>query len=897
MYMTSETERDIDVAARYNPTDVEARWYETWERRSYFAPDPDSGAPTFVITIPPPNVTGELHMGHALTYGIEDVLARFKRMQGFNTLVLPGTDHAGIATQNVVEKQLAREGVSRHELGREKFVERVWQWKERYAEHIRQQFRAMGCGFDWNRERFTMDGAYVDAVQEFFIRLYNEGQIYRGWRVINWCPRCQSAISDIEVEDVERRDPLYYLRYPTPDGESEIVVATVRPETILGDVAIAVHPDDPRYAAYIGKSVLLPLLGRELPVVADAMVDREFGTGAVKITPAHDFNDFEVAERHGLDRPIAIGPDGFITELGGPYAGQTVEQAKSTVLNDLEAGDFLVKVEPHDHRVPTCERCGTLLEPLLSEQWFMHMEELAAPAIEVVKDGRVRFVPERWGRVYLDWMENIRPWTLSRQLWWGHRIPVYYCANGHTVASKSWPDACANCGGPIDHQDPDVLDTWFSSALWPYATLGWPEETSDLRRFYPTSFMNTSSQILYLWIARMIMTGLKFRGDVPFPLVLINPTILNKHGQRMSKSLGTGIDPLDLVRQYGADALRFGLMTSGSTHQQDIRFSSERVEQARNFANKVWNIARFILTTGADDGGLEIALNPADRWILSRTNRVVACVTDDLERYEFSGAGQQIYDFLWSEFADWYLEIAKIRLYDDADPVGQRTVRAVLWTVLHRAMRLLHPYMPFLTEEIWQQLRAAVTPAALKLAGPDNELQESVMVSAWPAAGDLDRDAEAQLEFVREAIRSVRAVRSEYKVDPAAYVSATVSAESLEPILAENASIIARLARLRPFDVHRTIRQKPNRAAALLVGDATFYLPLSELTDTAAELDRVSRELDAVRAARTSLSTKLANQQFVDRAPAAVVDRERIRGEELDEKMRRLQERLELLEA
>jgi valyl-tRNA synthetase len=895
--MTSETERSVDMAARYDPAEVEAHWYETWERRGYFAPDASSAAPTFVITIPPPNVTGELHMGHALTYGIEDVLARFRRMQGFNTLVLPGTDHAGIATQNAVEKELAREGVSRHELGREKFVERVWQWKDQYAENIRQQFRAMGCGFDWSRERFTMDAAYVDAVHEFFIRLYNEGKIYRGWRVINWCPRCQSAISDIEVEDVEREGLLYYLRYLSKDGDGEIVVATVRPETMLGDVAIAVHPDDPRYASHVGKTFLLPLIDRELQVVADPMVDREFGTGAVKITPAHDFNDFEVAERHGLDRPIAINLEGTISEQGGPYAGQTVTEAKVNILRHLEAGGYLVKVEPHAHRVPTCERCGTLLEPLLSEQWFMRMEELAEPAMDVVREGRVRFVPERWSRVYLEWMENIRPWTLSRQLWWGHRIPVYYCADGHVIAAKTWPEACAECDAPIDHQDPDVLDTWFSSALWPFATLGWPEETQDLQRFYPTSFMNTSSQILFLWIARMIMTGLKFRGDVPFPLVLINPTILNKHGQRMSKSLGTGIDPLDLVREYGADALRFGLMTSGSTHQQDIRFSSDRVEQARNFANKVWNIARFILTSAEDDGEIELNLVPADRWILSRSNRLVAGVTDDLERCEFSGAGQRLYDFLWSEFADWYLEIAKIRLYDDTNAIGQRTVRAVLWTVLHRATCLLHPYMPFLTEEIWQELRKTATPAALTLSGADQEIPESVMLAKWPSSGEVDDDAETQLDLVREAIRSVRAVRSEYKVDPAAYISASVSGASAEPILSANATIIARLARLRPFEVHATISETPGQAATLLVGDATFYLPLSEMTDIPAERERVSRELESARKAQEALTAKLGNEQFVSRAPAEVVEREQARGAELDERARRLEERLELLRA
>jgi valyl-tRNA synthetase len=893
--MTSEMAERASMAPRYDPSEVEARWYAEWERRGYFQPDMSSSATPFVITIPPPNVTGELHMGHALTYGIEDILARFKRMQGFNTLILPGTDHAGIATQNVVEKQLVREGTSRHELGRERFVERVWAWKEEYAANIRSQFRALGASFDWSRERFTMDPGYVDAVLEFFIRLYNEGQIYRGWRVINWCVRCHSAISDIEVEDIERTDTLYYLRYPLADGSGDIVVATVRPETILGDVAVAVNPRDERYAGYIGKKAVLPLLGRELDIVADEMVDTEFGTGAVKITPAHDFADFEVAERHGLAMPIAIAPDATITEIGGPYAGEDVKSARDHVLRDLEAGGYLVKSEPYTHNVPTCERCGTVLEPLLSEQWFMRMDELAKPAIEVVEDGRVTFVPDRWARVYLDWMRNIRPWTLSRQLWWGHRIPIYYCADGHAVAAKSWPDACATCGGEIVRQDPDVLDTWFSSALWPFASLGWPQETEDLTRFYPTSFMNTSSQIIYLWIARMIMTGLKFMGKVPFPVVLINPTILNKQGQRMSKSLGTGIDPMDLIREYGADALRYGLMTAGNTHQQEIRFSPDRVEQARNFANKVWNLARAIISNQAEEEEMEIRLTAADRWILSRLDRTIGAVTGSLEDLELSGAGGALYDFIWGELADWYLEIAKSRLYEAADPAARFSARAVLWSVLDRVVRLLHPYMPFVTEEIWQQLRGTGSQAARRLSGWQADLPESVMIAPWPAAGPLHEEAERQMDLVMEIVRRVRAIRSEYRVDPGAYISATLTAGDELPAMEWGSGIVARLARLRPLTVQRVLQEKPRRAVTVLVGSITVYLPIDEMTDVDAERARLQKDLSAAEAQERSVAAKLANEKVLAGAPAAVVERERGRAREVAERVRRLRERLELL--
>lgn len=896
--MTSETAPATGMPPKYNPAEVEHRWYEFWEQQGYFRPDPESDATPFVITIPPPNVTGELHMGHALTYGIEDIIGRFKRMQGYNTLILPGMDHAGIATQNVVEKQLAREGISRHDLGREQFVERVWEWKEQYGGSIRRQFQALGCSFDWSRERFTMDAGYVDAVLEFFIRLFDEGKIYRGWRVINWCTRCHSAISDIEVEDETRDETLYYLRYPLADGTGDIVVATVRPETILGDVAIAVNPADSRYEGYAGKTAILPLMNRPLQIVADEMVETEFGTGAVKITPAHDFADFEVAGRHGLEMPIAIDAEGRITALGGPYEGLDVREARKVVLRDLEAGGYLVKTEPYTHNVPTCERCGTLLEPLLSEQWFVRMKELAQPAIEVVKDGVVNFIPERWSKVYLDWMENIRDWTISRQLWWGHRIPIYYCTNGHATAAKSWPEACSQCGAPIERQDPDVLDTWFSSALWPFATLGWPHENPDLDRYHPTSFMNTSSQILYLWIARMVMTGLKFMHDIPFPIVLINPTILNKHGQRMSKSLGTGIDPLDLIRDFGADALRFGLMTSGNTHQQDIRFSPDRVEQARNFANKVWNVARFILSNQSDanegDDGLELQLQPVDRWILSRLDAVIAEVTAGLERYEFSGPGGALHDFIWSELADWYVEAAKLRLYDGS-AAERYTAAAVLWSVLDRITRMLHPYMPFLTEEIWQQLRSTGSAKARALSGWNGSLPQSVMIAPWPESGERDLAVEREIGLVMDVVRAVRTARSEYRVEPANHISATVVAGASAGLFEASSELISRLARLRPLTVTDVLPETPRQAVALLVGDVSVYLPLTEMTDVEAERARLEKELVSAEGARRSSEAKLVNERFVSRAPADVIERERERAAGLVDRIARLRERLELL--
>ncbi|MGH2442776.1 MAG: valine--tRNA ligase, partial [Chloroflexota bacterium] len=869
--MATEPAPATQMASRYDHATVEQRWYDWWESRGYFRPDPDSDAPPFVLTIPPPNITGDLHLGSVLTYGIGDTVGRYKRMRGFNTLLLPGSDHAGIATQNVVERQLASEGIDRHLLGREKFVERVWQWKDQYGANIRNQFRAVGCSYDWTRERFTLDARYVDAVLEFFIRLYQEGKIYHGWRVINWCPHCESAISDIEVEEVTREDPLYYLRYPLKDGTGSIVVATVRPETILGDSAIAVHPEDQRYRELIGQVALLPLLDRELTVIADSFVDMDFGTGAVKITPAHDFSDFEVGERHDLEMPIAIDASGIITEIGGPYQGLGVMEARAAVLRDLESGGYLVKIEPHTHNVPTCERCHTLLEPLLSEQWFMEMTELARPAIDAVVDGRISFVPERWARIYLDWMERIRPWTLSRQLWWGHRIPVYYCADGHATAAKGWPEACSACGGPVVSQDPDVLDTWFSSALWPFAALGWPEETEDLQRFYPTSFMNTSSQILYLWISRMIMTGIKFRGQIPFPVVLINPTVQNAQGQRMSKSLGTGVDLDDLVATFGVDSLRFALLTSGSTHQQAIRFSRDRVEIARNFGNKLWNVARFIAGVQLEEPEQDLDLLAADRWILSRLARLIETVSDGLDRFEFSGAGHSIHDFVWGELADWYVEIAKARLYDATDARGAFTARAVLWSVLDRVTRLLHPYMPFLTEEVWQSYRESGSEAARLLSGWDRALPASVMIAPWPSGIAIDGVAEAEIGLVMEIVRQVRAVRSEYRVEPRRSIAAVIQTGGQTAMVERNLETIARLARLKPVSVVASLPADLGPVVSVLVQEVAVNLPLADLTDVRAERDRLLKELAEAERLHGVAAAKLGNDSFRSRAPAEVV--------------------------
>jgi valyl-tRNA synthetase len=893
-----------DLPKTYNPAEVEDRTYAFWEERGYFSPDPRSDSESFVITIPPPNVTGELHLGHALTYSIEDVMGRYKRMRGYNTLILPGTDHAGIATQNAVERQLAKEGLTRYDLGRERFLERVQAWVEQYRATIRRQFRALGEGYDWTRERFTMDPAYYRAVIEMFVRLYNEGYIYRGSRVINWCPRCRTGISDIEVRAEEHEDTLYYVRYPFTDGTDAIVVATVRPETMLGDVAVAVHPEDARYVGAVGKTVILPLTGKPLPVIADSFVDREFGTGAVKITPAHDYADFEVGERHALPMPVVITPEGrMASDTPPPFPGMTVAEARAEAVKQLEEGGYIVWREPYVHNVPVCDRCESIIEPLLSEQWFMRMKELAQPAIDVVKAGKVRFVPERWTRIYLEWMENIRDWNISRQLWWGHRIPIYYCANGHVVAARFQPEACQECGSQEFTQDPDVLDTWFSSALWPFATLGWPEQTEDLVRFYPTSFMNTSSQILYLWIARMIMMGLHFMGDIPFPIVLINPTILNEHGQRMSKSLGTGIDPLEVVEQYGADATRFGLFSAGSIMQQEIRIAGyQRAEEGRNFANKIWNAARFVLMN-LQEAQQAVISAPSfeieDRWILSRINTVTAEVTEALEMFDLTLALRLAHGFFWREFADWYIESAKRRLYSE-DKEAKVVAQGVLWSVLERSMRLLHPFMPFITEEIWQHLRRHAPPLGRELSAWSRELPESIMIAPWPSVGPTDIEAERVVALAMDIVRAVRNLRTEYNVPPRKRLHAEIVAGERRSALLQAAPMIASLAGLAALEVvattDSTVQGQVGPAVSLLVDEVSISIPLGELTDIEEERKRLRREIEQLEAEGERARKLLANPNFTTRAPTQVVEAERIRAERSASGLARLRERLRQLE-
>jgi valyl-tRNA synthetase len=898
--------REPELPKTYSPDSVEGRLYEWWEAQGYFQPSDDPTKKPFVITIPPPNVTGELHLGHVLTYSIEDILGRYKRMCGFATLVLPGMDHASIAVHAKLEAQLAEQGIKRRfDVGRERFMELAWEWKEKYRAEITRQFRALGESYDWSRQRFTMDPGYYRAVMTMFVQLYDEGFIYRGSRVINWCPECRTGISDLEVRNEEREDSLYYVRLPFSDRTGEIVVATVRPETMFGDVAVAVHPNDARYASAVGKHVIHPLTGAEIPVIADEFVDPKFGTGAVKITPAHDYADFEVGERHDLPMPVVITPHATMADdVAAPYAGIPVLEARAAAIEQLTRQGDLVRAEPLIHNVPLCDRSGTVIEPLLSEQWFMRMKELAQPAIDAVTSGRVRFVPERWGRIYLDWMENIRPWNISRQLWWGQRIPIYHCANGHISASVDRPQACPECGSTELEQDPDVFDTWFSSALWPFATLGWPDKTADLERFYPTSFMNTSSQILYLWIARMIMMGIHFMGDIPFPIVLINPTILNEKGQRMSKSLGTGIDPMETVKLYGADATRFGVFSAGSIVQQEIRIAGyERAADGQRFANKIWNVARFVLQSMAppgdgdvaetfnvqrstfnEDGKAQLNLSIADRWILGRIDTVTTGVTGHLEDdLDLTAGLRSLYDFLWSEFADWYVEIAKQALHGDDD--GRRdAARAVLWSVLDRSMRLLHPYMPFITEEVWQHLRRFAPAGALGLSGLQRELPDSIMIAPWPRPSHaVDAGAEAQISQVMELVTALRNLRATHKINPKAPLSATAVVRGDPEPQQELFTMVKGLAYLSGLTVERPEPPPLGGVAEVVSGEITLSVPISELTNVEEEIARVERELAKSESESARIETLLANPNFVAKAPPNVVAREREKLDQVNE--------------
>lgn len=870
----------------YDPQAVEPKWYEYWTERGYFHAEIDPSKPTYSITIPPPNITGSLHIGHALCYTIQDVLGRWKRMQGFNTLILPGTDHAGIGTQNVVEKALAKEGLTRHDLGREKFVERVWEWREQYGGTIINQFKRMGYAFDWDRLRFTMDEGYADAVLEEFVRWFDAGLIYRGVRVINWCPRCHTAISDIEVEYEEVAGHLWHIDYPLEDGSGVITVATTRPETMLGDTAIAVNPDDQRYTGMIGKNAVLPIMGRSIPIIADMHVDPEFGTGAVKVTPAHDPNDFEIGVRHKLPSVIVIGTDGSMTDEAGRFAGTDRYAAREAVVEELRGNDLLVREEEYLHSVGTCARCGSTIEPLLSEQWFAKMSEIAQPAIDVVKEGRVRFVPERYAGTYTEWMENIRDWCISRQLWWGHRIPVWKCLDcGEYTAAKTTVEACKVCGSKNVEQDPDVLDTWFSSALWPFATMGWPKQTPELQGFYPTSVLVTARDIIYLWVSRMIMTSLYFLDEIPFKDVYIYATVLNEQGQRMSKSLGTGIDPLDTIDKYGADALRFALIQQTGKNQ-DMRFSESRVEAIRNFGNKIWNISRFVLLSLDLDAGIPTAppsekLRLEDRWILSRLQDTIASVNTGLGNYDMDDAARALYEFLWNEYADWYIEMAKPRLRGDESSV----VKYVLYTVLETSMRLMHPIMPFITEQIWQSIPHA---------------GESIMMAKYPEADESLRDAsaEAQVGVIMEIVRAIRNLRAESGITPdkkveCAIVPKTGDAKEAVEGGQESIRILAKVSKLDIATESPATGETKYVSAHLPAADV--YIPLAGLVDVDKEIARITSDLAGVEKELARSAGKLSNEQFLSKAAPAVVEKERRIAQELTEKRGKLQERLSTL--
>lgn len=883
---TSHAARDAkEIPKVYDPRAVEARWYKFWLDKGFFHAEVEPDKDPFCIVIPPPNVTGQLHLGHAMDTTMQDILIRWRRMQGYNTVWIPGTDHAGIATQIKVEEHLRKtEGLSRYDLGREKFLERVWQWKEKYGGQILNQLQRLGASCDWERQRFTMDEGCSRAVREVFVELYKKGLIYQGDYIINWCPRCNTALSDIEVEHEDTAGKLWYIKYPLADGSGDyIVIATTRPETMLGDTAVAVNPADGRYQHLVGKTCILPLMEREIPIIADDYVDMEFGTGMVKITPAHDPNDFEIGQRHGLPSIIVIDGEARITGAGGKYAGMDRYAARKAVVADLEAQDLLVKVEDHQHAVGQCTRCGTVVEPLQSKQWFVKMKPLAAPAIEAVKEGKSRFIPDRFTKNYLHWMENIRDWCISRQLWWGHRIPVWYCDEcGETIVAKEDPAECEKCGSTALHQDPDVLDTWFSSALWPFSTLGWPEKTPELEHFYPTSVLVTGFDIIYFWVARMLFMGLEFMGEVPFPDILIHGLIRDAEGRKMSKSLGNGVDPLEVIEKYGADALRFTLVT-GTSPGNDTRYQEEKVEASRNFANKIWNASRFALMNleGFQPDNVaveELELSLPDRWILSRFHRAVKETTRLLERYDLGEAARVLYDFIWSELCDWYIEMIKPHLYGHAGEKVKQVSQYVLWQVLEGTLRLLHPFMPFLTEEIWQHL-------------PHEG--ESLIVAPWPKAKTVPQDeaAEKQMEAVMDIIRAIRNVRSEKKVPPGKKIPVIIHADSrAQLLLEETRGYIESLARLQEMTIAPAGSEKPERALTAIAGGVEIYLPLAGLVDIEKEIARLEKALEEAEQEIRRAEGKLANEGFVTKAPPAIVEKER-------QKLVALQEKKEMIEA
>ena len=874
-----------ELAKTYNPKEIEEKLYERWCENKYFHAEVDRSRKPFTTVMPPPNITGKLHMGHALDNTLQDILIRYKRMQGYNALWIPGTDHAAISTEVKVTNQLKEEGIDKKELGREGFLERTWQWKEEYAGTIENQLKKLGISCDWDRERFTMDEGCSKAVEEVFIKLYEKGYIYKGSRIINWCPTCKTSLSDAEVEHEERDGNFWHIKYPILGTDRFLEIATTRPETLLGDTAIAVHPEDERYQDIIGKKVLLPLVNREIPVVADYYVDKEFGTGAVKITPAHDPNDFEVGKRHNLEEINVMNDDATINEKGGKYAGMDRYEARKAIVEDLKEQGYLVKVEPHSHNVGTHDRCGTTVEPLIKQQWFVKMEELAKPAIEALKTGELKFVPERFDKIYLHWLENIKDWCISRQIWWGHRIPAYYCdACQQFVVAREMPDVCPHCGGTHFTQDEDTLDTWFSSALWPFSTLGWPEKTEDLDYFYPTDVLVTGYDIIFFWVIRMVFSGYEHTGKSPFHTVLIHGLVRDSQGRKMSKSLGNGIDPLEIIDQYGADALRMTLVT-GNAPGNDMRFYNERVEASRNFANKVWNASRFIMMNMAEnvtEKPDEALFNPADKWILSKINQLTKDVTENMDKFELGIAVQKVYDFIWDEFCDWYVETAKYRIYHaEEDRASANCVLWVLKTVLKDALKLLHPFMPFITEEIYSVLV------------PE---EESLMISAWPVYKEEWNFAkdEVIMERVKDITRGIRNMRAEMNVPNNRKTKVYIVCEDVE--ISEGIKGVEES--VKPLMMASEILIQPTKeniadnAVSIVVPDAVVYLPLEDLVDFEQELARLQKEEEKLNKEISRAKGMLSNERFISKAPEAKVQEERAKLEKYTQMLEQVQERM-----
>ena len=875
-----------NIPPRYNPKECEQSIYAQWEKDGFFHVEPQTSKKPFTIVIPPPNVTGILHMGHALNNTLQDILIRWKRMQGKASLWVPGTDHAGIATQNVVERSLRKKGVTRQQLGREKFVEEVWKWREEYGNTIIAQLKRLGSSCDWQRTRFTMDKGLSDAVLEAFVQLYKKGLIYRGNYIINWCPRCQTALSDEEAPHVDVEGKLYYIRYPLKTNDKRlaaddgIIVATTRPETMLGDVAVAVNPKDKRYKKLVGKKLILPLIGREIEIIADDFVDKKFGTGAVKVTPAHDPNDFDISKRHDLEPLKVIAPDGKMNENAGHFSGMDRFEAREAVLKELTDKNLLVKTEAHQHAVGHCYRCHSAVEPYLSLQWFVKMKPLAKPAIDAVKKGKIKFYPKRWTKVYLNWMENIRDWCISRQIWWGHRIPVYYCSKQHVIVSKVRPEKCPTCGSAEIQQDEDVLDTWFSSWLWPFSTLGWPDKTKDLEYFYPTSVLVTAPEILFFWVARMIMSGAEFVKKIPFEHVYLHGTVRDLTGKKMSKSLGNIIDPIDIIDEFGSDALRYSIIAITATGQ-DVFLSKEKFQLGRNFANKIWNASRFVLmnTQATSNGGRATKLTLADQWILSKLNRTIIAVTMALENYRFNEAESLIYEFFWHEFCDWYLEMVKPVILEQATSDKRQATENVLLHVLENSLKLLHPFMPFVTEAVWQNIKE----------------RETIMLESWPKPDktSIKEKLEKDIELVKNIIVNIRNIRSDlnipYSQKLKVYLSPLKKGE--ESKLKGGIDYIKNLARLEELVIEKGMK-KPQHCATSILEGFNLFIPLEGVIDLEAEKARLLKKKEDLETKLKFTSKRLKDKNFVTKAPENIVAQEKAKSVSLKEQIERVQSSL-----